>query len=107
MFRFLVIAMFFASDDEGPRPVQPGSLRGRQPVVPLPSDVAFLQQSCSCKRLTCLRQFLDMGEAVRAKRQEFKDLPDHKKARVVESDRILIFICFLFHSHICDKGHSN
>lgn len=87
------LIMFLASDDEGSRPAQPGPSRHRRnlAVAPMPSDLAFLQQSCSCKRLTCLRQFLDMGEMVRAKRQEFKDLPDHKKARVLEMDRQDLF----------------
>ena len=82
----LLIAMFFASDDEGPSSKQPGPVRrSRSSVDPVPKDLAFLQKSCNCKRRNCLQQFLDMTEAVQSKRNEFKAMPPHKKAG-----------CFLF-----------
>lgn len=49
--------------------------------VKLPPDFSFLRKECLCKSRICFQQFRHQADQVQEKRNEFRNLPRHQKAK--------------------------
>ena len=65
----------------------------------LPAALHFLRQECTCERRSCFQQFKDVADQVQSKRDEFKNLPRHEKARVLtktmDGNFMFVVVCMV------------